>query len=65
MKKFTNKAQIQQASFDLKAVLLLRKAKGEDEAIARKVLNSNTESFSSSFYSDLRSPIKGKGKAKA
>lgn len=65
MKKFTSKAQIQQVSFDLKTVLLLHKAKGEDEATAKKALNSNAESFSSLCYSEVSSPIKGKGTAKA
>ncbi|KIO17484.1 hypothetical protein M407DRAFT_32851 [Tulasnella calospora MUT 4182] len=63
MKKFTNKAQFRQASFDFKAVLLLHKGKAEDIAIAKKALEPDqTESFSSSFYSDLSSAIKGKGK---
>ncbi|KIO26350.1 hypothetical protein M407DRAFT_24316 [Tulasnella calospora MUT 4182] len=66
MKKVTNKAQIKQASFDLKAILLLRKGKAGDVEIAKRALEKDqTESFSSSFYSDLSSPIKGKGKEKA
>lgn len=66
VKKFTNKAQIQQASYDLKAVLVIRKGKAEDIAIAAKALEPNqTESFSNSFYSNLSSPVRGKGKEKA
>ncbi|KIO25943.1 hypothetical protein M407DRAFT_24696 [Tulasnella calospora MUT 4182] len=36
MKKFTDKAQVQQASFDLRAIFLLRKGKAEDAVIVKK-----------------------------
>lgn len=66
IKKFTNRAQIQQASFDLKGILLLRKGKAEDiELITKATEPEATDSFSGSFYADVSSPIKGKGKAKA
>ncbi|KAG8915376.1 hypothetical protein FRC01_003683, partial [Tulasnella sp. 417] len=66
MKRFTNKAQIQQATFDLRAITVLRKGKPEDEEIVNKAREpKGTGSYSNAFYSVLSSPIKGKGKNKA
>ncbi|KAG8951098.1 hypothetical protein FRC04_006757 [Tulasnella sp. 424] len=65
VEKFTNRAQVQQASYDLKAILLLRKGKAEDsEIIAKATEPEATDNFSGSFYADVSSPIKGKRKAR-
>ncbi|KAG8939136.1 hypothetical protein FRC04_006951 [Tulasnella sp. 424] len=63
VKKFTNRAQVQQASYDLKAILLLRKGKAEDsEIIAKATEPEATDNFSGSFYADVSSLSREKGK---